>query len=308
MTKIPRDAKAFARRVKMSSQRLWLLVEGRSHDRPFYDRVLGAHDLTAEQGYAVRLAEQIELNGLSAGGKDFVKSLHAFFESEGVLSQSNSRGPRLIAFALDSDFERISGQQINSPHVLYTQGMDVEAEIILNADVQKAASSAYSLTRDSVAAVIPDGRDLAVDLANRWRRWIEHGAIASCYGLETGVRFSQTSKMNAGGFGECIESVAGKLESDLKARLAQQGVVDLGGEQAKLQIDALFASDGQWLLVKGRWLARFVAHLLKQGLDDAPREASIPVDTLSKTCLETIDFSGPWVSWYHRRLDALSIT
>jgi hypothetical protein len=54
VTKLPRDARAFARRVQMGTARLWLIVEGRVNDRPFYERVLAGHAETAADEFSIR--------------------------------------------------------------------------------------------------------------------------------------------------------------------------------------------------------------------------------------------------------------
>jgi hypothetical protein len=79
VSKLKRDARAFAARVKMGTTRLWLMVEGRVHDRPFYDRILATHP-GLDGAYAVRLTESVEINGVSAGGKSFALDLYRFLD------------------------------------------------------------------------------------------------------------------------------------------------------------------------------------------------------------------------------------
>lgn len=286
----------------MGSKRLWLIVEGRIHDQPFYDRVLMSHQ--GLDSYSIRLAETLELNGKSAGGKSFVQALHDFFETEHLLEQSNKSGPRSIAFALDRDYDHLAGKLVPSRHVLYTQTMDVESEILLFGDVRDATSSAYSLTRETVDRVLPTSQLLAIQLADRWKDWIIIGACAMCCDVPTEIPFSQRSRINVGGFGEVIEQDADKFLADVMARVGSEEDRERFAA-VRLQVEALFCSGDHWMLVKGKWMTAFVWHLLSAALRDQPREHNVPSDTLAKTCLGTLDFNADWVKPYHDAIDAL---
>jgi len=303
VTKLRRDARAFAQRVQMGSRRLWVLVEGRAHDRPFYDRLLQSHTPSVSQGFTVRLAEQIELRGKSAGGKDFLLSLFDFFREESLLVQENKEGKRYIALALDRDFDNLAGLVIESPHLMYTRTADVEAEILVHGDVRRAISSAYSLTGDAVARVLPEEFAFASELARRWRDWITYGVVAVCCGVQHEVRYAHHSNINTSGFGALDESAAEALRSKIEGALFTNEARERLSA-ARAEVDDYYEQDREWLLVKGKWIASFIWFLVSQALDEIPRE-KVQAETVVKTCLETIDFRAAWADPYRAHLDRL---
>ena len=303
MSKLKRDARAFAARVKMGTNRLWLIVEGRVHDRPFYDRLLATHP-GLDGAYAVRLAESVEVHGVSTGGKAFALNLYRFLDEAGLLTQRNNGGSRLIAIALDRDLDHISGELVTSPHVIYTATMDVESEILLHGDLQAAAVDAYSLTRELVAPVISNGRDLASDLAQRWHDWITIGASASCCGVQTDVPYAQRSRINVGGYGEVNVEEAAQFAEQIAARVASDPAKGQF-EAARAQVEALFERGEQWTLIKGKWLAGYVWHLLGVAMGDEPRETNVVTETLAKACLPSLNFELSWANHYRTRFEAL---
>jgi len=288
----------------MGSNRVWLIVEGRVSDRPFYERLLAAHPDARDAGYSIRLAEEIELEGRTGGGKPFALKLFDFFDREGLLVQHANEGPKSIAFALDRDLDHLSPDARTSDFVFYTSYADVEAEILLNGDLQRALGSAFSLDSERVREVIPSGESIGSSLAELWREWIIFGAVAVGCAIQSEFRYGRPSKINTGTYGQVDQTKRDRLRSDLEARLAAEGRAD---ELARLEQDVLSifdAGDGH-LLVKGKWLATYAEHRLRIGLSDVPIEASVQVGTVTKTCLETLNFEDGWAGRFHSFVDDL---
>lgn len=292
MTKLKRDARAFAARIRMSSTRLWLLVEGRVHDRPYYDRLLASHDGLAGS-YSVRLSESVELDGASAGGKEFALSLFEFFEAEDLLVQANNQGLRTLAIALDRDIDHLSKELTTSPHVFYTRSMDVESDILLHGDILRAAADAFSLTRERVSEVLSPAPALALDLADRWKDWITTGVCAMACGLPTEVAFSRTSRINEGGYGPLSTGEAAVLTRQVEIRAAAASC-EVEYQRLREQVERIYDAGDQWTLVKGKWLAGFVWHLVHQATTGEARDARVQTETLAKTCLGTLSFHEQW--------------
>jgi hypothetical protein len=306
MSKLKRDARAFAMRVKMGTDQLWLIVEGRSHDRAFYDRVLEGHHLARAGGYSIRLAEQIRLNDKSSGGKQFARALFDFFEAESLLTQESKAGARhVVAFALDKDLDVLAGDTINSPHVMYTAGMDVEAEILRHADLQRAACATYSLPLRQVSAILNDEATLFSQLAHLWRHWITEGAVCICSRRRAAPhRYSQVSSFNAGAFGPVNNDAVREARSAIEADLLADEVNHLGAS-LRSAIDDIFESGQEWRLVKGRWMTKYVSHMVVGAVGREEVEANIPPGTLAKAAIPLLPDDGDWARHYWKRLDAL---
>ena len=287
----------------MGSRRLWLVVEGRVHDSSFFDAMLATHP-GLEGGYTVRLAETIEVDGTAAGGKSHVLAVMAWLDDADALIQQSKNGTHVIAFALDRDFDHLTGEKIKSDHVIYTVSMDVESEILLNGDLHAAASMAYSLTRENASRALPTSRELAIDLATRWREWISIGICAASCDIGTSVPFAQRSRINEHGYGPLVDSEAQKLRDDVISRFKDHE--DLARfSSVSADVERIYNDGRQWTLVKGKWMAAFVWHLLAASLADVPRELNVKTETLAKTCIGTLDFQATWVAPYRSRLDTL---
>lgn len=296
MSKIPRDARAFAQRVKMGATRLWLLAEGRGHDRTFYDRILDSVPGLSASDYDVRLVEQLQLDGVSSGGKKFVRKVFEVFEDEGLLVQHPADGARIIAFAIDRDVDDIAGERINHDHVMYTRSMDVESEIIRHSNLPAGISSAYSLTAAQANQIAASGLQLLTELATLWQPWIELGVTSHCCGVGTPIQHSRRSQVNQGGYGPVDVSAVSAEWQKLSGAVASAGPTAISAYRSTVQ--AVFASGNGWMLIKGKWAAGYVHHLMKVRLSSVPVDANIPADTVVRTCLETINFDAPWAEPY----------
>lgn len=305
MTKLPRDARAFAQRVKMGKKRLWVLVEGREHDTAFYDRLVHSHPKAREGGHGVRLSEQIQLNGKSAGGKTFAYELHDYFASENYLAQSTRDGTRQIAFALDRDLDHIDGSLRESEHIIYTHALDVEAEILINGDMQRAVSSAYSITTESAARIVSSGVTLASELAELWRAWITLGVVSAHCGMHNEIRFGKKSTVNSDLFGpvdeEKLTSIEDRIFRAIESEKKSQQIAI-----AVSEVDAHYSSGNEWRLIKGKWLVSYVSYLAKNKLEK-PFAQNTQAATVARTCLETLDFSKNWAEHYRERLTLLLV-
>ena len=189
MTKPKWSAGGFARLVQMSGPGFWVVVEGRDHDRPHYERLLAHLPSTAGQKVAIRLAEHVELNGTAAGGKGHALALHDFLEASSDLVQTSSAGKSRIVFMLDRDRDDYLGQLRVSPHVMYSHATDVEADILLNGDLWRALRSSYGIDSGlsiRIERVVPDPQATCFNSGESGSCWgsprLPAGASTACHG------------------------------------------------------------------------------------------------------------------------------
>ncbi len=272
------------------------------HDAPFYDRLLESVDQLGPEEYSIRLVEQIELEGSSAGGKSFAYELHDFYDGEGSLKQSTNSGDRYIAIAVDRDYEEFSSPLREHLHVLYTVAADVEAEILLNGDIRRAAGSAYSLSKEDVRKAMPPGFDLARELALRWKDWIICRAVATSCDVHGDVRYASLSKINVSIFGAVDEQQARELHEKLDAAVQPNISRAIA---ARALVNQHFELGTHPILVKGRWLSKFVHYLIAVALEGQPRESNVGSEILTKTCLETVDFRSAWAAPHRDKIESL---
>lgn len=283
----------------MGDADLWLIVEGRDHDRTYYDRLVRELPETHALQVSLRLAEQITLDGSSAGGKSHAIKLHDRFAELGLLVQKSSQGPRTIAFMLDRDRDDFAGTSSDSRHVLYTISADVEGDILLHADIWRAIESAYGLASASsrhLADLIGDPSDALLQL---WADWIKLGLLALACGSAECPKYSRCSLVNDQVWG----AVDAEKVASLRASIASAGT-DETLDLAHAKAEAYFAREGKRLL-KGRWIAQYVHEVIRVHLADETVRANVAASVVIATALETLNHRDAWARHYGNQFSAL---
>ncbi|KQP53967.1 hypothetical protein [Agreia sp. Leaf283] len=283
---------------------MFVLVEGRDHDRPFYERLLSKYPPAASSGFTIRLVEDLKLDGVSAGGKPFAHKLFDYFDANGYLNQRNSVGPRQIVFMLDKDFEDFEPQPRSSPHLIATESADVEAEILRTGKLRKSLAATYGLTKAMVRDVAPNNTDPFTDLGLRWERWLQARATSCSCGLPGAAKYGNLSQINRDIFGPLDSALESVLFTHIGAAvLAASAQAD--ALTAQTEVTTRLASDRAHELIKGRWLSKYFAYLVKTQLSGLTIKNGVAPDALVGVALATVDFKGSWTTHYRQRLDAL---
>lgn len=293
------SANGFAKRVKMSEYDLWLIVEGRDHDRPHYDKLFKALPSTRELKVCIRLVEQIDIEEKSAGGKPKVLQLHDHLEHENMLTTKNKLGKSSILFMVDRDRDSFLGTMRDSKHVFYTYSNDVEAEILLNADLWSAIGSAYgidtSLT-DKIRNEVPSPPKQLLDL---WNEWLKISLVALECNVPGHAPWSKVSSVNGSSFEETdpskVEETLRKIESKV-----EQNLYTTAYKKASSHV-----SNEGLRLIKGRWLAHYINYLVKTILSDEILKASVKPDTVIDVALATVSYNDSWTKRYDEQISKI---
>lgn len=286
---------AFAARVKMGSDKVWIVVEGKNYDLPFYERLASSLGIAK----AVRVRRVSDCTDLSSPGtgKAACITLYKKLKNSGKLVQVRKNGGRRgVFFALDQDRDALLNRKIRSGHVFYTELADVEAEIFAHCNLKQVVCDAASL---SISDARKFSRLYAAPhelLAARWREWIIECLISEACGLNCGAKFSIQSRLNMGGFGTLNSVKHVDLRNSHRVRAA-----DLGRETrlrwSEQRANGAYRRGVAGSLVSGKHLARFVANELvawtrKTGLPH-PVETSLP-DRIMAAASARVDFTGEW--------------
>lgn len=294
---LKRDARDFAARVRMSQIRVFLIVEGRKTDRPFYERVLRELGGLEETEFALYLSEEISLETSSGQGKRHLLALLDFWEDMDVLTQENSGGPRVIAIAVDRDRDRPADGSVRSKHIFYSLGADVEADILRHGDIIQSVADAFSITRSEAERILPSGGVFEC-LAFLWSEWIILGARGAACGSE--LSYGRQSLINGKSSFEVIDGVQLK---QLSAKVDQEA--EAKGLQAEVEVAGCLAKDQLgghhcWRLVKGKWVASYIHYLVdSHRINGSLIEAGVNKETVTKTCLAGMSWTGEMES-HHR--------
>jgi hypothetical protein len=284
----------------MGAADLWVIVEGRDHDRPHYERLLESLAATRGQVVSVRLAEQIELDGVTAGGKTHALALHAYYESTGELKQRNREGTPRMVFMLDRDRDDLRGLLRSSVHVMYTEATDVEADILANTDIWRAMRSAYGIGRESCEIIERAVGHPQPALMRVWDDWIRLGLLAALASDAPSPRFAQPSTVNSPQFGAPDEQSVSELRSSVEAMFLDAEAIADAQRVADQYLDTRGA-----LLLKGRWTSRYVHFLVRTHLANEIVRANVQADSIIDTGLEVLDYTGQWTRHYEAEFTAL---
>jgi hypothetical protein len=310
MTRLSYSPGGFLRRIHIGRDSLYLIVEGRTHDPVFYDRLCESSNVLRRAGYQVWLSEQIS-NG--AGGKAAMLGLFDEYREKATLSfpGRTARARRSIAFCLDRDADHLVGGTRRSPHVLYTQLADVEAEIFTHGSDMNALSIAASLDGQSARGLVEQLGDWRADLADLMRSWIELCCLALTLSSRCpGVGFRQHSLVNGPNSYEPVrpvdvQSVYGRLAAESPLTPTEQARRE---RRLRRRIELIYRRGEGWSLVKGKWIPRYLTIRVRTYFGSAPAELQDLTRHLTKAYLGTIDFSGAWAVRYHAQLESLVVT
>jgi len=284
----------------MSPKRLWVLVEGKTHDRPFYENILEHAALLQGLDYDVRLGEQITVEGKSGGGKSHLLKLYGLFSEQGWLDQSNRRTNVSVVFCLDKDLDDFRCRTVSDPHVVYTQNADVEAEIFHNADIARAISFSHGIGASVAAKIVAGDKPLPERLSGLWSDWIRIRLLAIACNYSASDRFGQPSAVNNENFGSVDTS---KVSSMLSA--IEKSVSVEEWEEANREVNsflaALWCSGLRSSLISGKHISEFIVYLTSVISEEFIR-SKIKSQEIIISCLARLDFSGSWTEHYHKQL------
>lgn len=302
MSKITHTAAAFARRVQMGNAKLWILVEGKSNDAAFYDRL--AETLLPASDYSVRAVEEITLDEKQAGGKKQSLKLLDYWDKNNELKQVAKSGQKAIILAVDRDFDDFERSRLPHAHLLYTRAADVEGEVLMNSDLRDVAAASYSIPRTELPPEVHhNGFNTFEALGTLWFDWIALRVCACRSNSLPGVRHGGKSEVNTDTFGPVDKT---KLSSFHSALIASS---DISEEQRLAIVDevAVIRERGKLpLLVKGKWIETYVWKIVQSVT--FPHPASIKADVLTRTAIAKLNYQGSWAAYYRNAFNTVLAT
>ncbi|MFJ8362760.1 hypothetical protein [Streptomyces sp. NPDC093984] len=295
--------------MQISQDSLFVIVEGKDLDARFYDRICGSSAKVEAAGYQVWLAEQLkdDVTGVAAGGKKAVLAHFEFFKASGKLTVTSSSGKRSMAFMVDRDNEDVSGGKKRSPHVIYTDMFDVEAEVFIRGSDQEALAGILSLDSASVSQLVTDLSGWVMDLADAWREWITLCVIAKATGAGCDVGFGRESWVNNPKYG-AVEAVKLAAAAQKVATSTRRSATEYSAISSRVRrrINSCYSKGHGYRLIKGKWLAPYLMHRVKSHFGSAPVSYKSVEDSLARAYLAACDFREMWADHYRDRLELLT--
>lgn len=289
----------------MSRNRLAVIVEGRVLDRSFYDRILKRNNDARRLGYEIYLSEEImQSNGVTAGGKAAVLALHDYFRRTRKLSQKTNLGDKVILCMVDRDYDHLKGSKKRSNHIVYTNHADVEADIFHNCTIDGALSTALSITEDEASSLATQLGDYMSRLAVLWRDWIELCCVAIAVDARCSVRPSRRSGVNVPEFGPADPTLVAKAHATISTSTP---IANFSARKSRIQarVSNAYSRGQEGSLVKGKWVPHFLEHEVRAATRGRTVDLSGFVTTISKNCLDAVDFDDNWTQHYHQSISTL---
>lgn len=299
------SALGFATRVARSRDALFVVVEGRRFDPVFYDRLCGSDSALRQAGYQVRPIDTIDMpRHLHNTGKLGVLDFFRLIRSTGKLTQTTRSGPRIIACIVDRDLDEFTRRKLRSPHLIYTHERDVEAELHRNGDIARALATALSATEIESQALASHLGDYTTRLADRWRDWIELGALALAINARCSVQPGRPSQVNVDMYGSVSGSLLATARSTVLGAADPSCNVPYWVSQVRSYFTRVFRTSVQARQVKGKWLAGFVEHEIRFVAGNSFDYRGFP-SLFSHALLDSLDYSDAWAARYTAQLKAL---
>lgn len=297
---------AFVRRIAMSRDKSFLIVEGREFDVPFYSRLCESSKAVESKGYQVWLAEQIreDITGSGRGGKPGVLSFFDYCKKRGSLRVSSPLGDKALTFCLDRDNEQITGGGRRSSHILYTRKSDVEAEMFSHGISAELLMSALSLDRSTAQTLIKDLGDWRLELATNWREWIELCCLAKRLESKCDVGFGSESTINVPKYGPTDPGLASAARMRITTRSPLNRAQISSHEQIiKAKISAVFTKGTPGDLLKGKWLPSFLESRIRIHFGKSPVSFNGFSTSIKALLVHSLDYSATWAEPYRKHLE-----
>lgn len=281
---------------------MFVVVEGKVLDPVFYDRLFAQLSSAID----VRSIDTVDLpRGLPQRGKQAVLALFVLYRRQGRLVQGTTSEAKNIVFIVDRDLDGICGRLMRSSNLIYTSARDVEAEIHLHGNVERALSTALSATFSEAHDVAQHLGSYMTSLANLWREWLELGVLSWSCRSRSPVPLGGASSVNDSRFGPVINAKVHDARRQIYQGRSSVGGFSNRARTVRGRVRRLYDSQLQHLLIKGKWLPEYVEYLIKTQYGSQTFAMNAFGVKFTHSMLDTLNFSDDWAKYYHDRVRAL---
>lgn len=196
---------------------------------------------------------------------------------------------------VDRDRDDYLGTLRTSRHVLYTFGSDVEADILLHADIWTALRDAYGIDSQLSEQVRRFAPSPADELLLLWKDWLSISLTAITCGASNCAPWASPSLINRNTFDQVDTAKAAEVGAKIRA-IVDVAAYDLAYAKATQHVEL----NGTRLL-KGRWIARYIKYLVETHLKSEIVRVSVPPNAVIDTALASVPYDAAWATEYDAR-------
>jgi len=257
-------------------------VEG-SSDVYCYSRLVAAAALPTQ--IEVRPAK--DLPG-GTGGKAKLLAYFRYLRRANSLCSTLGGKRTAVMFFLDKDVDDILRKRLRSPHLVYTDGYDMESYLYRFGDVPNAVAALIQQNPAAVTAVIPG--DWTVIAAEAWRHWIHLCLLARVINVNVATNYSVSSQINAPCDAACDHVRYVARREAIRAATGLD-VASFARIVRRLErtIVVRYQSGLHHTVFRGKWYAVFLRHWVS-----ALTARTFSEEELSAILAASLPYDAPW--------------
>lgn len=288
--------------MQMSTNRLFVLIEGKSVDPFFYGGLLRP---TCQ---AVNIpCDFVRSDFVSgSGGKNTLVEIYRYLLSTGFLVFNTPHCRKSCVFYIDKDLDDITRKLVKSPHIVYTPSYCVENCLFMHGDLVMAAAAASSLDMDTLRLRIPDPTLWRRQKAEQWKEFLILCLLSYRLGLNCECHYGgMTSPLNSPAESPTDSARATAIKSDLQTRAGLPADrYNLKFQSLVRYVDRVFQQGLHDTLFNGKWYLELLRREI--ALAAAGTGYHNPSNnTLIASLSLTLNFNAPWANHFKQPLSNL---
>lgn len=249
--------RGWARKHQQSATRLFIYVEGKKHDRAYYEELATNLCAASNIRYLLEISRNIPHSN-NREGKEALKEAHRFLEGLSLLRNSFKGKKTAVLFFVDKDVDDLKGELKAAEGLVYTRYYNVENHIVAETRLGRAIALAGSADPQVVEAKLGDQSLWRYRSAAAQKKWVYACVVA---------QLNRISVPNYAAFSRVNDELTGKFcptkwESHLSLLRAQgklsKSILSMKLRTAREIVDSLYRSGRQDEVFKGNWYGPFL--------------------------------------------------
>jgi len=294
MTRLKHSTAGYLRAMQMSTDQLWVFVEGKIADRYFYGRLLDEECKMSGVRYKLVLAQDLP-DAQGGGGKKVLLSFFSFLRQRRSLFTVLGNKKTTALFLLDKDVDDMKRVCKRSQHLVYTEYYCVENYLFRHGNIIDAAAACLQLDRRTIESVLGANDAWLQSAVNRWFDWTTLCLSAAMLGVTSSCNYGARSQVNT----DINGSTDNRLVATKRAAIARGCTLELNSVQdffgaIENRTKRYYSSDRHDHIFNGKWYAS----ILEKDLSAIAISSSTTSNGLSKriisNLLQSLNYNERW--------------
>lgn len=304
MGRLSFTSRAFVQRIKMiQSARLVLVVEGKSHDGWYYEKLCRAEPKLSKIGIMTFTSSSIgrELGAANVGGKKGVLLVHDYLRARNLLAFGSGRSRKAVMCCLDADHDRVRNKIRRSRNITYTRLPDVEAHLLSGCDEVELFACILSASEVQMLAAKSQFVGWQKSYAEIVRNWVIACHTSAEIPIINGPSADTAPPLQKTPPFSLKKDELTRIEKASRSAVSEDEYVR-ANRLAVSRINGLYEKGRQLELLKGKWLAGYLAALLLQYAKANDLGSSCGKDVVIACAKGLQKFEGKWVEYFQGRV------